>query len=212
MNSIPNKKSFWGMLITVVLLGTVLGILLLSLRADLLLKIMSVILGVITLLSAIPDLVSGLLSISTRHGAISFGIALITAVLGFVLIFSHETVMLILLGVFLLLLPLLQILFAKDKMRELRRALPQMLIGLVLILVGPAGILNILFDIAGICVLILTAIYALGMLLSLRRSHHKTGGRIFVDSDSDGSIDTVYIDTTGDGKADASVAYRENRK
>jgi MFS family permease len=212
MKHIAQQKSFWGTLLSVSLIGVLIGVLFWVLNADALLRIVSVILGVITVISSIPDLIAGIAALPSRHGTVSFLIALVTAVLGFVLIFSHRTLILILLGVFLVVLPVLQLLLSKDRKRILRRTLPQILLGILLIVVGPAAILNVLFDIAGIVVLVLTAVYIVGMLLSLRRSQKKTGGRVFVDADSDGTIDAVYIDTTGDGRADTSVPYQNRRR
>lgn len=209
MQHIDRKRSFWSTLITVTVIGLLIGILFLVLRAELLLRVVSVILGIITVLSAIPDLISGILSISTRHGAISFVVALITGVLGFVLIFSHQTVVFVLLGVFLILLPILKLVFAKERALELRRVLPQILLGVILVFIGPARVLNLLFDVVGILVILLTLLYVVGMVLSRRRAAQRTGGRVFVDSDSDGRIDAVYIDTTGDGRTDTSVEYRD---
>lgn len=212
MKHIDRKRDFWATLVTVASIGLLVGVLFLVLRAELLLKIVSVVLGIVTLLSAVPDLVSGLIHISTRYGVISFVLALITGVIGVVLIFSHETLVFVLLGIFLILLPVLKLIFADDRRRMLRRALPQILLGVVLLLVGPATVLNLLFDVLGIAVILLTAIYVVGMFISRRRSLDRTGGRVFVDSDSDGKIDAVYIDTTGDGRVDTTVEYRDGNE
>ena len=88
MKHIDRKRDFWATLVTVASIGLLVGVLFLVLRAELLLKIVSVVLGIVTLLSAVPDLVSGLIHISTRYGVISFVLALITGVIGVVLIFS----------------------------------------------------------------------------------------------------------------------------
>ena len=86
---------------------------------------------------------------------------------------------------------------------------------MVLLLVGPAKALNLVFDIAGWVVLALTAVYIVTILLGQRiASKHvdKTGNRIFVDTTGDGKIDTVYVDTTGDGKADTAAKYHGEDK
>jgi hypothetical protein len=38
-----------------------------------------------------------------------------------------------------------------------------------------------------------------------------TGGRVFVDTDGNGTIDAVYVDTTGDGKVDTKIDIEENK-
>ena len=86
-----------------------------------------------------------------------------------------------------------------------------MILGVVLLVVGPAETLGILFDVAGTIILVLSVVIALVMLARAKRYSNKTGGRIFADTDGDGTIDTVFVDTTGDGKPDLGVDYNEKK-
>ena len=194
------------------LIGILVGVLLLVLEAGVLIKTVSILFGVVILISSIPDIVVGIAATRKGQGAFSLVVALLTAVLGGVLIFCHERLVYILMGVVLIVLPTLQLILSKERKQLLGRLLPQILLGVVLLMMGPATVLNVLFDVAGIVVLVMTLVYIISMLLYLRRSVHKTGNRIFVDENSDGHVDAVLVDTTGDGRADFSVRFRRPRK
>lgn len=196
------------------LFGILAGVLLIALRADLLLRVAFVIVGVLTVLTQIPGVVTGLLQISERRGKLLLITSALSAAMGLVMIFFHSALLSVILGLYLIVLPLILVLNDSDKRARLEKELPRMILGVVLLLVGPAAALDILFDVAGWVIIALTVLYTLVTLLAARRrvEHaHTTGNRIFADTDGDGSIDTVYLDTTGDGKADTATDYRENR-
>jgi len=193
-----SKKYMWSGILLFALLGVAAGVLLLVLSAELLLKIAFVIMGIITVISSIPGLTVGLMHLESREGKLAAISSLISAVLGFLMIFWHSGILMVLLGVYMIVLPLIGVLTASDKGTRLRAELPKLILGVVLLLVGPARTLEVLFDVAGWCILALTAIGVVVMLLTTRKKQvASTGGRIFADTDGDGSIDTVYVDTTG---------------
>ena len=111
----------------------------------------------------------------------------------------------------MIVMPVIEILLAKDKLNQLKAELPKLILGVVMFLLGPAKTLDVLFDVAGWVIIVLTLLNAIVSLLSLKKVHKNTGGRIFVDTTGDGKVDTVYIDTTGDGKVDTATNYRENK-
>ena len=90
-----------------------------------------------------------------------------------------------------------------------------MIVGLVLILVGPAKALDVMLDIAGWGVIVFSVVYVVLSLFAGVRNQNKkeatTGNRIFVDTTGDGKVDTVYVDTTGDGKPDTAKRYRDSK-
>ena len=84
--------------------------------------------------------------------------------------------------------------------------------GIVLLVLGPAKTIDVLFDVAGIGVIILSIVYLISMYRLVKKSQNVTGARVFVDTDGNGTIDTVYVDTDGNGKADTATRYREKKK
>lgn len=211
-----NRSLLWQTLVFA-LFGVGVGVLLIALPADLLLRLAFVIVGALTVLTQIPFILSGLLHLSERGGGgkLLLFSSLISTALGLLMIFYHSALLSVLLGVYLIVLPLILVLTDGDKRTRLQKELPRMILGVVLVLIGPAAILDLLFDVAGWVILVLTLVYTAVTLLAARRRTeraHVTGNRIFADTDGDGSIDTVYLDTTGDGRADTATNYRENEK
>lgn len=209
-NSSMTKYASTGILIAAAF-GILLGLFLLLVDVAVLLKIVFVVIGIITLLTNLPGVFIGLATLQTREGKLLLLISLVASVLGGVMIFLHNGILMMVLGIYFLVSPLIRIFTSRERVVALRRELPKMILGVVMVLLGPAETVSFLFDIAGWVVIALTVFYALGALLSLRKHQHKTGPRVFVDSDGDGTIDTVYVDTTGDGKADTATRYRERK-
>lgn len=211
-----NRSLLWQTLVFA-LFGVGVGVLLIALPADLLLRLAFVIVGALTVLTQIPCILSGLLHLSERGGGgkLLLFSSLISTALGLLMLFYPSALLSVLLGVYLIVLPLILVLTDGDKRTRLQKELPRMILGVVLVLIGPAAILDLLFDVAGWVILVLTLVYTAVTLLAARRRTeraHVTGNRIFADTDGDGSIDTVYLDTTGDGRADTATQYRENEK
>lgn len=210
-----SKQTTLASILTFGIFGLLAGILLIALDTAFLIKIVFIVMGIVTILYNLPALTLGLMTLKTRVGLVTLILSLVSVIVGFMMLFWHERVLMIALGVYMLIFPLIQIILAKDKLMQLKTELPKLIIGVVLLLIGPAKALNLVFDIAGWAVLVLTAIYIVAVLVGQSRvSKHvdKTGNRIFVDTTGDGKIDTVYVDTTGDGKVDTSTKYQDDRK
>lgn len=198
MKTIHANRFFLTQILTTALLGGFLGLLLILLPTALLMNIIFTVLGAITILSAIPSLVLGLTATNERAGRLSLISALISILMGIVLIFWHNNIFMIIIGIYFLLFPVLEIALAKDRMRQLKSELPKLIVGVVLLVLGPAGTLDLLFDIVGWIVLGLTALSILITTVSHIRYRKKmqslTGNRVFVDHDGDGTVDAVYVD------------------
>ncbi len=210
-----SQKLFGTGVLVFSLLGLLAGILLIALPVELLLRIVFVIVGVITVVCNLPMVFAGLSNLGSRSGQVSLVLSLISVVFGVLMIFFHSTVLVILVGVYLLILPLVEILIAKERGAQLRAELPKLILGVVLVVVGPARGASILFDVAGWIIVLLTAVYFVSMLISYlirqKKAEAQTGNRTFVDTTGDGKIDTVYTDIDGDGKPDTKRRYREDK-
>jgi len=215
MKTTQTKSFFWTQLLTTALLGALLGILLIVLSVSFLLKVIFVVMGIMTILSAIPMLAFGLSNLSDRAGRMSFAFSLLSILMGIVMIFWHSDILLIIVGVYFLIFPIVEILAARDRAARAKSELPKMILGVVLLLLEPARTLDILFDVAGYVVLGLTALSVLISLITYFTSKKKqataTGNRIFVDRDGDGTIDAVFVDRTYDADANAASNDREKQ-
>ena len=211
MNIKNSGRILGGSILLSALFGILAGILLIFLNADILLKIVFVIMGIITVFYSLPGITLGVMSFSTKTGKLTLLLSALSAVIGFLMIFWHSTFLIFFLGAYMIVMPVIEILLAKDKLDQLKAELPKLILGVVMLLLGPAKTLDVLFDIAGWVIIVLTLINTLASLISIKKVQKNTGGRIFVDTTGDGKVDTVYIDTTGDGEADTATKYRENK-
>ncbi len=212
-HNVLNHHYGWQALLAVSVPGILVGLLLLLLDVGLLLKIVFAVLGVIAIVYSIPGLASGLRAFEYPIGKWQFFSSLLMAILGVLMIFIHNTLLTILFGVLLLVAPLVRVLTAKDHMATLKAELPKLILGLVLVLVGPAQLLSWLLRIAGWVILALTLAFVITCVIDMQKKKKKmeetTGNRIFADTTGDGKVDTVYTDVDGDGKPDVSRTYRE---
>ena len=158
MKTVQNKQFFWSQILTIALLGGLLGGLLILLSTDLLLKIIFVVMGAVTILSAIPSLLLGMTYTSERAGKLALLSAVVSIAMGIVLIFWHSSIIMLVAGIYFLLFPILEILLAKDRLRQFKSELPKIIIGVVLLVFGPAQTLDILFDVVGWIVIGLTVL------------------------------------------------------
>ena len=191
--------------------GVLAGLLLLLIPTSFLLWLVFVIMGIVTVVSNIPGVIMGLVSINRPSGILMLILSALSVAFGVMMIFWHEDVLMIVVGIYMLLLPILSVILAKDHGAQFKAELPKMIIGLVLVILGPAGTVDVLFDVAGWVVIALSIVYLVTVLLGVRKLQNTPGTRVFVDHDGDGTIDAVYVDTTGDGKVDASTKYTDNK-
>ncbi len=205
-----NMKSAYAGVATVAVLGLLAGILLLTVPFAWILSLIFVVLGIFTVISALPGVITGVRSVETGAGKFLLITSLLELAVGLLLIFWHNSILMLAVGIYLVVLPLLEIFTAQDRNAAFRAALPQLILGVLLLLVGPANALEWLLRVAGVTVLILTVLAVIFMTVAIQKRQNTPGGRIFADTDGDGTIDTVYVDTTGDGEADTATSYREN--
>ncbi len=205
------RQNVMAAALTFAALGVLAGILLIVMPVTLLINIVFVVMGVVTVAYNLPSLFASLTALSSTAGKVAFVLSALSVCVGCMMIFWHNSLLLILLGVYMIAVPLINILMASDRSSAVKAEMPKLILGVVMVVLGPANVVGILFDIAGLCLIIWSAVYVISMYVTLRKSQHKTGARVFVDTDGNGSIDTVYVDTTGDGKADTATRYNEEQ-
>lgn len=207
--------------VTSILLGVLLILLPILLPVSRLIRIAFIVLGVITIINYIPSLISGIKNISTADGKEDLIVAIIGIAIGAVMIFYQGTLLTVLAAIFLIVLPLIRILLARDHMAALRAELLRIILGIVLIAFLPAlmGAVDLVVKI------ILTVIGVIMILVALVNGYNgyrvwknfvepnpNRAANVFVDSTGDGVVDTIMVDTDGNGKADTEVKYRGKKK
>ena len=211
------KKSSLVSTLVIGTIGILVGIMF-AFLANVALTVICIICGILTLLSGIPQLVgavSGLMK-KEKMAIVDLVMSIVTVIVGLMLIFSRNEIIMIVVGAYLIVFPVIRILIAKEKMAQLKSELLAIVLGVALVLIGPGAALDIIFKIAGAVVIVFSVIYIVfGILAYLKANraleNSEAGSRVFVDTDGNGTIDAVYVDTTGDGKLDTKIDIEENK-
>lgn len=211
MDSKNIRNAFSRTSLAVAGIGVLVGLLLIFIPVGFLLDVVFFIMGIVTIAVSLPAFISLLPLHNTGVGKVSLICTALTVVAGFLMLFWHSSVLLIVVGVVMIVQPILSIISATDATARLKAEAPKLIIGIVLVVLGPAKAIDTLFDIAGIGLIILSIVYLISMYRIVRKSQNVTGARVFVDTDGNGTIDTVYVDTDGNGKADTATYYREKK-
>lgn len=211
------KKSSLVSTVVIGTIGILVGIMF-AFLANVALTVICIICGILTLLSGIPQLVgavSGLMK-KEKMAIVDLVMSIVTVIVGLMLIFSRNEIIMIVVGAYLIVFPVISILIAKEKMAQLKSELLAIVLGVALVLIGPGAALDIIFKIAGAVVIVFSVIYIVFGILAYLKANRalengEVGSRVFVDTDGNGTIDAVYVDTTGDGKLDTKIDIEENK-
>lgn len=221
MNKI--KKNLIIARVTGTLLGVLLGVLVLVLAAvlkpetlHLIIQVTLIICGVFTIITNIPELVSGAANLNTSLGLVDFISAILGIAMGIALIFFQSTVLVIVIGAYMILFPLLRILMAREKGKQFLREVWRLIMG-VLVLVFLPMLLDAAFTVVHILLLVVGWVVIVGAMIAgvisiiriaradfvgtATRSAHRPNrqrGTVYVDTTGDGKIDTIYMDVEED--------------
>lgn len=192
-------------------IGALIGLLLIVIPVGFLLDVVFFIMGIATIVVSLPALFSLLPLRHTKVGNVSLICTALMVLAGFLMLFWHSNILLIGVGIIMIAQPILAIVNDSDRQTRLKAELPKLIIGVVLVLLGPANAIDILFDIAGVGLIVLSILYLIWTYRLVKKSQHIIGNRVFVDEDGNGTIDAIYVDTDGNGEADTATDYREKK-
>ena len=205
------RRGFSRASLTITGIGVLLGLLLIVIPVRFLLDAVFFIMGIVTIVVSLPALISFLPFSHTKVGKVSLICTALMVVAGFLMLFWHSDFLLIGVGVVMIAQPIFAIASASDRTARFKAEAPKLIIGVVLLLLGPANTVDILFDIAGVGLIVLSILYLLWTYRLIKKSQNVTGNRIFADTDGNGTIDTIYVDTDGNGEPDIATNYREKK-
>ena len=205
------RRDFSRVTLTIAGIGILIGLLLIALPVGFLLDVVFFIMGIVTVVVSLPALFSLLPLRHTKVGKVSLICTALMVAAGFLMLFWHSDFLLIGVGIVMIAQPILAIASAADRQARLKAELPKLIIGVVLVILGPANTIDILFDIAGAGLIVLSILYVIWSYRLVKKSQNVTGSRIFVDEDGNGTIDAIYVDTDGNGKADTATRYRKKK-
>ncbi len=140
---------YWQNLILGILL-TALGIFFCAGNTDTLTKVVFIIIGVLMVLSNINPLI-----VSIKRGdTIDIIARILFIIFGFMFMFQHNTALTIIVAIIFIVFPVIKILLAEDKMAMLAVNLPELLIGVIVLIAGTGAVTQALFIVLGVALII----------------------------------------------------------
>ena len=167
-------------------------------------------------------MISGIGNLNTTDGMVDFISAMLGILLGFALVLFQNTVLVVIIGAYLILFPLLRVLMAADKGQQLRREVWRMAMGVLLLVFLPllfdaaSRIVHILLVVVGWAVIafsLVTGVVGIVRIVRVPKDNRtrkqasggKKSGTVYADTTGDGKIDTIYMDTDRDGNPDTTI-------
>ena len=158
---IDMKKMTYSELICGIV-GLAIGIVLVVTNGAVILSFITKLLGVVMLVVNIPRVLVASSRLRTRIGAVELAVSLIGAVIGvvvFLLPAAAVTVGAILAGAWFIVFPVLDIAASRYRSEQLKAELPKIILGVVLIVLGPGVLFSVLVKVIGGIMIVLSAIY-----------------------------------------------------
>lgn len=157
----------------IVLLSTAIGVgigsvLLWVVNADLVGKalwIMFLVLGIITVISTLPGLITAIQNVKQKYGILNVVLSSVSMVLGLMMIFAQQYIAW-LVAIYLLVFPIIRIVLAKDHFAQTREEAFLLILGIVVLVLGIGGATNLVFTVAGWIIIALSAIYGVFGVIS----------------------------------------------
>lgn len=151
------KNALANMIISLiigVLLGTVLVVLSSVLSFSDLLFWGLVIVGIITIISNVPELVRGIMNIKNPAGIVDLIFSAIGIVLGFMMIFMQGTIVTVIVAIYLIIFPIIRVIISRKGWKnQISEEWVKILIGVLLLAFLPA-LTNAANDVFGLILLI----------------------------------------------------------
>ena len=162
------KKYYLLRIIFSVLFGGMVGVafLLLAPYASEAFEILIIALGLLTAVMNLPALFLALMHIRERGEWLNLVMALFAILLGVALMLLQADFLLLLLSVYSIVLPFVRVLLVKDHKGQMKREVPKIFTGLLMLVVFLSGAEELLFIGAAIFSFVLSAIYlAYGLIV-----------------------------------------------
>ena len=143
-----------------------IGIIFLTVPADDIIKFIYILLGIIVIIFNALVLFDSLTWIKKdKRYLIVLILAIIQIIIGILLIITSSKVLLIVTGSILIVLPLLEIISAKDKKEQFKLEITKLSLGIIFIILGATNLANVVFTVLGIISIIFGAIYLICAIL-----------------------------------------------
>lgn len=162
-----NKKTSLLSAIVFSGIGVIVGIILIILStqdewSNLIIHISFIVLGALAVLVNVPSLISGILRIDTTNGRFLTVSAVVAIALGVLLVFQHQEFTKYIVSFYMIAVPTITIIVSSErKSSRLKREIPKIIVGVVLLIIGFANMLSLLITVAGLAAILLSVGYLL---------------------------------------------------
>ena len=164
------KKYYIARIVITALFGIALGVLLLLAEpyANEIFDILLIAMGLLIVVMNLPAFLISLSHIKKKGEWISLLVSMIAIAFGTVIVLVKRDALLIALGAYSVVFPVLRICLVADRKKQLKRELPNVVFGLFLFFVSLLEVEELVFRVCGISILGITALYLLWSLLTMR--------------------------------------------
>ena len=142
-------------MLTTGILGILLGIVLIAVDFSKIIDVLFIIIGIVILVCNLPAFIYAITSLKIPS-IISSALPIAAGVL---MIFWHTSVLFYILGIYMIILPVCRIILSRDAASSFKLELPRLILGLLLLIIGPGVAVNMLFTVAGYVLCVLSAVY-----------------------------------------------------
>lgn len=166
-----NQKQFRIAGLTISIIGIIVGLLFVLLSGEILASIVFIICGVLVIAFTLPSFIQSIKDLRYRTAVAysQFASSLITIISGIILIFWHDALTWII-SILILIFSLIRIIMAKEGwVDELLHQIPAIIFAIIILIIGIGGFIEILLDIIGYTLLVLSSIYLVISLIALVR-------------------------------------------
>ena len=116
------------------------------------------------------ELISGIVNINEKQGLIEFIFSALGVLMGLFMVFMHNSVITVIVAVYLIIIPVVEIILSKDRLNTLKGEWLRILIGALLVVFLPAifGAADAIFNvILTVCAIAVIALSVISFLISL---------------------------------------------
>ncbi len=163
-------NKYYG-LITTTLIQIFFGLILIFISPATLLWVIFTIIGILVILSNIPNLLNGLAnySVSKEYKVMTIS-SIISIILGIIMIFWQNEIFSVIVAIWLLVLPLYRIIISNYKKMQLKKEALKLSLGIIVLIVGPLQSIEIIFKVIGIIVIAFTIVYFIASLILMKKN------------------------------------------
>lgn len=173
------KKFAYNELLFGAIINAIFGFLFVFIPVDDMIAFLFVFFGILLIILNIPSFFLYLLAYkNNKENKVKCLSALLSIAIGIVMIFWKNEFFAIIAAMILVVLPIIRILIAPDRKKQLKAELPKLVLGVILFVLGPWGLTNLIFDIVGYIVLFIALLlFIFWVVLNITKPKKNTPSR-----------------------------------